>query len=54
MVEHNIGAQDDEAFVLNKIDEDFFEVSEPDGLPSAELSETRYGKNVMCRLRSVD
>jgi restriction system protein len=27
MVEHNIGAQDDETFVLKKIDEDFFEES---------------------------
>jgi restriction system protein len=27
MVEHNIGAQDDETFVLKKIDEDFFEQS---------------------------
>ena len=25
LVEHNIGAQDDEAFVLKRIDEDFFE-----------------------------
>jgi restriction system protein len=27
MVEHNIGAQDDETFILKKIDEDFFEES---------------------------
>jgi restriction system protein len=47
MVEHNIGAQDDETFVLKKIDEDFFEESWAEGVPSGQRD------NAMCRLRTL-
>lgn len=53
MVEHNIGAQDPETYVLKRVDEDFFGKASERGRPGSRHGPAQPGPSVVADRRVV-